>query len=187
MIRAFLAIRPSDEVLRSLEAMQKEIAGGGIDARWVAADATHLTVQFLGDVRESELPEIERGLREGLRAVQPFALDCRGLGVFPNQKRPRVVWAGLHGEGLAALAEAVETVLSPLGFPPEERELVPHLTLGRLRSARGTESLVRIIKANGDREFGVSRIDRVVLYRSRLRPDGAEYTPLVQFPLDTAL
>jgi 2'-5' RNA ligase len=187
MIRAFLAIRPSDEVLRSLESLQKELAAGGIDARWAAADAIHLTVQFLGDVREPELPEIERGLRDGLRAVQPFDLECRGLGVFPNQKRPRVVWAGLHGDGLSALAEAVETVLSPLGFPPEERELVPHLTLGRLRSARGTESLVRMVKIAADREFGVSRIDRVVLYRSRLRPDGAVYTPLVQFPLDAAL
>lgn len=186
MIRAFLAIRPADDVLRSLKAAQEELGQAGIDARWVSADALHLTVQFLGDVREPEVPEIERGLREGLAALPPFELDCRGLGVFPNQKRPRVVWVGLHGGGLSALAEVTETVLSPLGFPPEERDVTPHITIGRLRSIRGAESLVRIVKGSGDRGFGTSHIDHATLYRSQLRPEGAVYTRLVTFPFAPA-
>ncbi len=74
-------------------------------------------------------------------------------------------------------------MLSPLGFPPQERELTPHITLGRVRSARGWEALSRLLKASGDRSFGLSRIDQITLYRSQLRPDGAVYTPLVTFPL----
>lgn len=182
MIRAFLALRPDDEVLKSLRAVQQELGQAGIDARWVGADAIHLTIQFLGDVREHELPEISRGLGEAVAAVKPFDVEFRGLGVFPNQKRPRVVWVGLHGEGIAALADVVETVLSPLGFPPEERELTPHITLGRLRSARGTETLVRIIRGSGDRVLGTSRVSSLTLYRSHLRPDGAIYTPVSTFP-----
>ncbi|MBI2962759.1 MAG: RNA 2',3'-cyclic phosphodiesterase [Deltaproteobacteria bacterium] len=186
MIRAFLAIRPADDVLRNLKAAQEDLGQAGIDARWVSANALHLTVQFLGDVREAEMPEIERGLREGLAALPPFDLECRGLGVFPNQKRPRVLWVGLHGAGLSSLAEATETVLSPLGFPPEERDFTPHITLGRMRSTRGAESLVRIVKASGQRSFGTSRIDHATLYRSHLRPEGAVYTPLVAFPFAPA-
>lgn len=183
MIRAFLAIRPDDEVLKTLKEVQQELGQAGIDARWVTADAIHLTIQFLGDVREHELPEIERGLREAIATVRPFDVDFRALGVFPNQKRPRVVWVGLYGEGIALLSDVIETVLSPLGFPPEEREMTPHITLGRLRSVRGTETLVRIIRASSERSFGASRMSAVTLYRSQLRPDGAVYTPVTSFPL----
>ncbi|HSD10368.1 MAG TPA: RNA 2',3'-cyclic phosphodiesterase [Candidatus Binatia bacterium] len=183
MIRAFLAIRPTDDVIGRLTEVQSELSESGADVRWVSAETLHLTIQFLGEVRESEVPEIERGLQQGLSTLAPFEIECRGLGIFPNQKRPRVVWVGLHGAGIAALAERVEIVLSPLGFPPEERELTPHITLGRLRSARGWEALARLLKANGDRSFGMSRIDHITLYRSQLRPEGAVYTPLVKFSL----
>jgi len=74
-------------------------------------------------------------------------------------------------------------VLSPLGFPPEERDLTPHITIGRVRSARGAEGLVRALKENGDRSFGSCRVDEVILFRSQLRSDGAVYTPLVAIPL----
>jgi RNA 2',3'-cyclic 3'-phosphodiesterase len=183
MIRAFLAIRPTDDVIGRLTEVQSELAEGGGDVRWVSPQTMHLTIQFLGEVQESEVPEIERGLRQGLGALSPFEVECRGLGVFPNQKRPRLVWVGFHGPGIATLADRTEIVLSPLGFPPQERELTPHITLGRVRSARGWEALARVLKANGDRSFGLSRIDQITLYRSQLRPDGAVYTPLVTFPL----
>jgi RNA 2',3'-cyclic 3'-phosphodiesterase len=185
MIRAFLAIRPAADVIQKLVEVQSELAEAGADVRWVNGDSMHLTLQFLGNVREAEMPEIERGLRETLAPLAPFAIECRGLGVFPSQKRPRVVWVGLHGDGIGRLADAIETVLSPLGFPPEERTFTPHITIGRARSARGTENLVRLLKANFDRSFGSSTIDRATLYRSQLRPDGAVYTPLVEFPLSS--
>ena len=183
MIRTFLAIRPDDTVLERVAEMQTKLGDAGADVRWVSRDSMHLTIHFLGDVRESELPEIERGLSEGLANLAPFDLECRGLGVFPNQKRPRVVWVGLAGEGLDRLAGSVETVLSPLGFPPEERDFTPHITIGRLRSARGTENLVRALKANAESSFGTSRIDSMTLFKSQLRADGSVYTPLHTFTL----
>jgi RNA 2',3'-cyclic 3'-phosphodiesterase len=183
MIRTFLAIRPADHVIDEVAAMQAKLGDAGADVRWIARDSMHLTIHFLGDVREAELAEIERGLAEGLAAVVPFDLECRGLGVFPNQKRPRVVWVGLDGEGLERLAESVETVLSPLGFPPQERDFTPHITIGRVRSARGSENLVRALKANAESSFGTSRIDFVTLYKSQLRAEGSVYTPLATFTL----
>ncbi|MGH7897860.1 MAG: RNA 2',3'-cyclic phosphodiesterase [Candidatus Binatia bacterium] len=182
MIRAFLAIQPAENVLQSLEALQVELGETGADARWVRREAMHLTIQFLGDVRENELPQIQSGLGEALCEQQPFEIECRGLGVFPNQKRPRVVWVGLRGEGLVRLAERTETVLSPLGFPPEERDLTPHITLGRVRSMRGWEGLQRVLKVSGERSFGSSTIDHATLYRSELRPDHAVYTVIAEFP-----
>lgn len=182
MIRAFLAIRPVDQVIQNVAEIQATLAESGADVRWAPSQSLHLTIQFLGQVRDEEMPEIERGLRDRLGALSPFELECRGLGVFPSQRRPRVVWVGVKGDGIARVAENTEIVLSPLGFPPEERELSPHITLGRLRSARGWENLARLLKAHGERSFGTSLVDHATLYRSELRPDGAVYRPLVKFP-----
>jgi 2'-5' RNA ligase len=95
-------------------------------------------------------------------------------------KKPRVLWVGLYGGGLAELVERTETALSPLGFPPEEREFTPHLTIARFRSTRGWERLLAAIKDARDQSFGVSRIAKATLYRSELRADGPVYTSLTE-------
>lgn len=186
MIRTFLAINPSEEVLENLKGLQNELRQTGADVRWIAAAAMHLTIQFLGEVREAEIAGIERALVESFRTQRPFDMESRGLGVFPNQRKPRVLWAGLHGAGLREIAERAETALSPLGFPPEERESDPHITLGRIRSMRGWEHVAAAIRDGGERSFGASRVDRATLYRSDLRPDRAVYSPIVVVPFGGA-
>ena len=96
------------------------------------------------------------------------------------------MWVGLRGDGLAAMADAVEGALAPLGFPPEGREFSAHLTLGRVRSLRGWEALSRALQTHRERPFGRSRIVEATLYKSDLRPDGSVYTPLRVFPLGRA-
>ncbi len=182
MIRAFLAIRPAPQVLDRLAAFQTELAKTGADVRWITGDSLHMTVQFLGDVRESELATIERGLVESFAEQPPIDVECRGFGVFPNQKKPRILWVGLEGDGLASVAERTEIALAPIGFPPEEREFHPHISVGRMRSTRGFDSLLRALKTYGTEGFGSSRIDHAILYKSDLRPDRSVYTPLVTIP-----
>lgn len=182
MIRTFLAIRPSPETLASIGEYQTELQETGADVRWIEPSSIHLTIQFLGDVRESEIAGIERSLEQSLRPQPPITIECRGSGAFPNLKKPRVVWIGIRSEGLSMLAERVEIALSPLGFPPEEREFNPHLTLGRIRSPRGLDRMIARLRENGERSFGVSRIDRAVLYKSELRPTGSLYTPIAELP-----
>ena len=180
MIRSFLAIHPSSETLALLGGFQSEIGETGADVRWVEPSSIHLTIQFLGDVRDSELSGIERSLEQSFRQQPPLEIDCRGMGVFPNLKKPRVVWVGIRSEGLSALADRTEIALAPLGFPPEERAFNPHLTVGRVRSPRGLEPLIALLRESGDRPFGKSRIDRAVLYKSDLRPTGSVYTPIAE-------
>lgn len=187
MVRTFLAINPSAEVLERIEDFQRELRESGADVRWVAPTAMHMTVQFLGEVREEEIPGIERGLVESFRDEAAAEVEFHGSGVFPNLRKPRVLWVGLSGDGLSRISERAETALSPLGFPPEEREFRPHLTLGRLRSMRGWDRLLPLLKANGDRRFGTTRVAEIVLYRSDLRPSGAVYTPLARLPLGSAV
>lgn len=182
-LRAFLAVRPSDGVLAEIASASAELAAASSEVRWLPSDGLHVTLKFLGDVPEAEVPGIERALEERFLESSPVDVELRGLGVFPNWKKPRIVWAGLHGDGLVELVDAAERALSPLGFPPEGREFEPHLTIGRLRSMRGWESLSRALQAARERSFGAFRIREVTLYKSVLRPEGSLYTPLRTFAL----
>ena len=181
MIRTFVAIQPSVEALGSIAVVQEELRGAGADVRWVKPEAMHLTLQFLGDVRESEMAGIERTLSSSFAEHEPFDVECRGLGVFPNQRKPRILWVGLVGDDLELLAERTEIALAPLGFPPADREFRPHLTLGRLRSMQGFDAIAAALRTSSERSFGTIRIDRAFLYRSDLRPTGSVYTALATF------
>lgn len=182
MIRSFVALPLGDRILGALGAFQEELRPATNDLRWVRPESMHLTLQFLGDVPGREVPDISRALEEVFARQAPIDVECRGVGVFPNFRRPRTLWVGLAGDGLETLAERCEVVLAPLGFPPAEREFRPHVTLARVRNPRGFGAIAPAVRAAGERSFGTTRIDGAILYRSELRPDGASYTPLARLP-----
>ena len=114
----------------------------------------------------------------------PSCCASPGLGFFPNARRPRVFWAGVEADPqLAALAEAIEAKLDPLGIPAEKRDFHPHLTLARFDSPQGTQALVAAVEALAAPEFGGETFNEFHLYQSVLKRSGAEYTRLVTYPL----
>lgn len=156
--------------------------------RWVKADGIHLTLKFYGDVSTELVPQIEAGLTGAAEGVPPLRLRIEGLGVFPNPRRPQVVWAGLVGDlaGLGALQAAVEAMSAKLGFAREARAFTPHLTLGRVKDglqAGQQMQLLDFIASGRTRRFGEYEADRLTLMRSDLRPTGAVYTALFVAPL----
>ncbi|HET6923760.1 MAG TPA: RNA 2',3'-cyclic phosphodiesterase, partial [Anaeromyxobacteraceae bacterium] len=146
-LRLFVALDPPEPVRRRIAAMQLELrraAGRHADqVRWVAPEDVHLTLQFLGAVPEERLEALRGALAALARQARPLALELKGAGGFPSARRPRVVWVGVGGEiaPLADLAAGLGRRLAPLGFPPEDRPLSPHLTLGRAREGRGAPGL----------------------------------------------
>lgn len=154
------------------------------DVRWINRESLHLTLKFLGQVDEAKLEAIQAAVHDAVAPVPRFTISCRGLGVFPDIRRPRVIWAGLEGAALATLAGAAEAALAPLGFPREAREFRPHLTIGRWREgARGGDALRSELERWRHHDFGASAVDEAVLFQSVLKRGGAEYTPLKIFPL----
>ncbi|MFC1889520.1 RNA 2',3'-cyclic phosphodiesterase, partial [Thermodesulfobacteriota bacterium] len=112
--------------------------------------------------------------------LRPFRLHLGGLGAFPNMRRPRVIWAGMT-EGarkLERIAADLEAGLGRLGFAWEKRRFSAHLTLGRTRSARGLNELVRRVKRYSDFDMGDMQVEDVSLFKSDLRPTGPIYTRL---------
>jgi len=137
----------------------------------------------LGSVEPSHLEQVHHALEAAVGAYSALHVEVRGLGAFPSLRRPRVLWVGLQGSGLVALAARVDAALTPLGFAPEAHAFTPHITLGRVNSLRGWSRLEEVFKGHLDDDFGDSDVAVVTIYRSTLQRSGAVYTPLWTIPL----
>jgi 2'-5' RNA ligase len=183
-VRLFVAAALPDEVRARLGAAQAALARLPLDVRWTRPEGIHLTFTFIGEVPAERVDPIRRALRESCGGLSPAALAARGVGVFPDRGRPRVIWAGVVGDLEAAgrVKNAVDAALAPLGVVAEARPFRPHLTLGRVTGSRGGDWRVAIDPHAGD-EFGVFAVEACVLFESRLLPGGARYQALETVPL----
>ena len=188
-VRAFIALRLDATVEREIAALidrlrTPESSDQESTIRWVRSANFHLTLFFLGPaVPRERLMPIAQALDAIAEVTAPFVIAARGVGVFPNLARPRVIWIGLEGVDLSALAARVANAAARCGFTPESRAYTPHLTIGRMRSPRPQQRLGASLGDIADLNFGVSRIERVVLYRSEPGPRSSTYHELAAFPL----
>jgi 2'-5' RNA ligase len=153
------------------------------DARWVRMEGAHVTLKFIGEV-PVERVEVIRAALGAVPPRPPIELRFAGLGFFPNERRPRVFWAGIEGGApLRELAAEIETRLAALGIPREEREFHPHLTLARFDAAGNLGPLRAAAGEFAATEFGRTRAGEFHLYQSVLKSAGAEYTRLATYRL----
>ncbi len=192
-VRAFIAVDLSLEVQRGLEAAlgQLQQALRGDTVRWVPPRNMHLTLKFLGDVSIKNLDQIKAILAAEANLHDAFDIHVGGLGAFPSMRRPRVIWVGVQApDVLGQLQHEVDVQTARLGYPQEERNFSPHLTLGRVGRNASSEETGKIAKVLSDSkvgELGTARIAEVHLYRSDLNPQGAVYTRLYTAPFKTSI
>ena len=141
----------------------------------------HITLKFIGGTDPGNLRRIQSALA-GIRSDQPVTLEFRGVGFFPNEKRPRVFWIGAEASpNLKTLAADVDQSLHQLGFALEERQFTPHLTLARFSTPSIPPKLAAAAKENAARSFGSLTAREFHLIESKLKSTGAEYTTLQSF------
>ncbi len=146
---------------------------------WVAPENYHLTVRFLGEVAEEKLPQLLEVGKKAAQEAKPFVLDLEVLGGFPQAKAARVFWVGPKAESpeFRKLCQRVEEAVQALGFPPEKKEPLPHVTLARFKTPKD----LRPILPREALAIPEVRVERLTLMRSELRPEGAKYTPLASW------
>jgi len=180
-MRLFIAVDPSDDVRSAIAAVRSR--GPANDrVRWTADANLHLTIQFLGEVPPAEAAAV----RTALRGVWTPAFDVRvyGLGFFPDERRARVLWAGIRSDGLSRLAGEVRSRMEKLGIG-DTRQFRPHLTLARSRGRSTMDpKFVDWAGAFHDRSFGEFSVTRFFLYESRLQPSGPIYSIVERYELD---
>jgi len=193
MLRTFIAVELDARLKAALAEAQASLRDpvSPRAVRWVQLEGIHLTLKFLGDTPLDKIEGIKAALARAAGQVAPFTFTVGGVGCFPDLRRPRVVWVGVHEPtgSLARLWQAVESQVAPLGFPTEKRPFSPHLTLGRVqRYVSGSElreigQVVAASAADAPSSLGEMAVTTVVYIKSDLRPTGAVYTTLFEAAL----
>jgi 2'-5' RNA ligase len=180
-LRLFVAIEIPGEIREKLAAFLTDMRGVAPQAKWIRAENLHITLKFLGETDGAKVQAAKDGL-EKIRSEGPVALEFRGLGFFPNEKRPRVFWVGMEASGnLMGLAQDIDQGMHKLGFPLEDRPFAPHLTLARFNPPGLPPKLGLAVKENALRKFGAFSARKFDLVESKLKPSGAEYTTVQSF------
>lgn len=189
VVRSFIAIDLPDSLFGQLEQVSENLQGllEGMPIRWIAVPNIHLTLKFLGDVSEKNIPMIKEILKTEAASHKHFEVSVGGFGVFPNFTRPRVIWVGVEApDELENLQRRIDVETARLGYVPDRRKYNPHLTLGRVsRNANPKEvrSISTVLRKQRVGFLGAVRISEVNLFRSDLGPRGAVYTKMFTAPI----
>ena len=186
MIRAFVALDFPPAVKAAVSELLARLTRTAGHISWITPRGVHLTLKFLGNIPVSRLEGIKRALRAAVENIAPFNLQLGGLGLFPDQGQPRVIWWGLASDSsrLGRLAGNLERELAKCGFVREKRPFTPHLTLGRIRRLKQpARQLRQYLEQTELPACPAIEIKEVVLMQSTLSNSGAVYDRLASFPL----
>jgi 2'-5' RNA ligase len=179
--RTFIAIDPGKDIRNRLVALQEQLAKTGTEVKWVERENLHVTLLFLGEVDERDLPAVCKAVTDVAQQTLTFPMSVERASCFGSPRRPRTLWAGV-GEGTQAactLHDALELPLLELGcYRREERQFTPHITLGRVKSNRPTDKLAAALAKNAGWQGGETLVREVLVMGSELTPEGPVYTVL---------
>ena len=188
-MRVFVAVDVGDavrrEAARVVSALQMKLEAAKTPPRvaWVKPAALHVTIRFLGEVEPADVERITPLLAPPI-PLAPFEVQWRGIGTFPSNRHPRALWLGVTNGAaqLAAIEAEVSKRLTGAAVELDDRVLLPHLTLGRVKMAGAGLDWPKILQS-AEVKNATSFIDRVTLYQSKLSQYGPHYTELVSAPL----
>ena len=185
-IRAFIAIEPPEDILLAISRLQEKLKreiNGRIS--WTKTQGRHLTLKFFGDISAEYVKNICLAVENRIASVSSLNLKVEKLGVFPDARRPRVLWCGVSGDGekLSLLQKQLETDFEGIGFPKEDRPFRAHLTLGRIKEPHGLTGISEALTKQKDFVAGVFECKELIFFQSKLLTQGAVYTKLAEFKL----
>ena len=184
-IRTFIAIKIPAELQKAFEELIGHMRRTPGDVRWVNPHSVHITLKFLGEISAEEMERVFGGMEEAVAGIPAFSLVTGSKGAFPNLKRPRVYWVGLAETGdshLFRLQKNIEKEMALCGFPKEERAFKAHLTVGRVKSARGMEAISELFMKYPFPQIEFTA-NEVLVMKSELTPRGPIYSVQKAFSL----
>ncbi len=185
-MRLFVSVDLPETLTESVADLQAVFEGAS-GLNFVDPGQVHVTLKFLGEVDEEQVPELEAELEAAVAdaAIDPFTVRFGGLGVFPDLEYISVVWLGVEmgGDQLRQLHEAIEARTTAMGFDPEEHDFTPHVTLARMEHAGGKDLVQEAVRTR-DPTVGETRVTSVRLTESTLTRDGPQYSTVERLSLE---
>ncbi len=184
-MRLFLSVDLPDPLAAAVADVQERLADAD-GLTFVDPEQAHVTLKFLGDVDEDRVPTVEDAVETAIddAAVEPFEASVDGIGVFPSLDYISVVWVGIGAgsDELTRLAAAIERETTAVGFDPEDHEFTPHVTVARMKDARGKRHVREVVRDDPP-TLGSFRVEQVRLKESTLSSDGPTYETVTRFGL----
>ena len=183
MKRLFVAARidPGKKFFDRLHALENQLKHERI--KWVEDHNVHITLKFFGETEERKIPEINNILLSVAGKIAPFDLSLQKLGIFGSSYNPKVVWVGIEPyEGLVSIMKLMQDELKRIGYEPDRQNLVPHLTLGRIKFLKDKQLFQRSLDQYRDLSSQVMNVSSYLLFESILRKEGPIYLSLQSFP-----
>ena len=188
-MRCFVAIDIDQDVRAGLKSLQGRIRRSGFDepaVKWVRTEQIHLTLKFLGEIKDKDLVEVCQIVEEVASAGAKFSFTVKGVGVFGSPAK--VLWAGIEqNEYLLRLQKELNNRLAEVGFSADRRGFSAHLTLCRIKNASAGRKMAQIATEYGDLEIGSTTVDSICVYKSELTKRGPDYTLLSRGQLQHTL
>lgn len=177
-IRCFIAIPIAQEIKEELISLQEQLKKAEAQVKWVKPDSIHLTLKFMGNVPRNKIISVTKIIKEIAHKKEWFEISLDTLGAFPSIKKPRVIWVGLRDpqKRMKQLAQELDRRLFSIGLPKEEKEFVPHLTLGRVKKLDNRDKLVEIMSSLKVVFAGKMLVTKINLMKSQLTPAGPIYS-----------
>ncbi|MGQ9759301.1 MAG: RNA 2',3'-cyclic phosphodiesterase [Candidatus Methanomethylicaceae archaeon] len=181
-VRAFLAFEVSEGVKSRIMEFEDELKECGADIKLVERENLHVTMKFLGEVGKEVLESIY-GIMDSLSGGK-FEIRVEGVGAFPNLRVLRVLWVGITegADRVIDIQRYLDDQLVKLGFR-KERDFVPHITVGRVKTPRNKENVIRVLEKYRRHYFGTSTVGSLLLKKSVLTPRGPVYSNLKEVEL----
>ncbi len=182
-MRVFIAIDLLPEIKKAIGTVIERLKAVKAPVKWVEEENLHITLKFLGEIPEDKLKRLEETVKRTVEAFKPFQVSFEGGGVFPNEKRPRVIWIGTKegNKEIASLAKKLEENLAANGLgKKEEREFNSHVTIGRVKTPGNLAPLMEKITEVRGLNFGKETVEGVAIMQSTLTPKGPIYKPVVR-------
>ena len=180
-LRTFIAVDLGKAIRDRLVSLQERLAQSGAPVKWVEVENLHVTLLFLGEVDERDVPAVCTVVADVCRQHAAFTASVERASCFGNPRRPRTLWVGV-GTGkqeLCALHDALEPPLLDLGcYRREERKYTPHVTIGRVKTDRPSDTLAAALAKHADWHAGEVLVRELLVLSSELTPDGPIYTVL---------
>lgn len=184
-IRCFIAIELPEDLKIQIGRYIAELRALAPHIKWVKENALHITLKFLGELPKGRVDQIITTLMPLRQQQAPLKLSLAGIGAFPNEKKPRVIWLGIEPtprDLFFKLYHRVESYLEAIGIGREKRKFSPHLTLARIKIFQDVASIFTYVQEHPF-QAAAFPVHEIVLMRSFLKPDGAEYRVIQKYPL----
>jgi len=187
-MRCFIAIDIDEQIRKSLSILQKELQAKvdirSSDVKWVSPEATHLTLKFIGEIKDEQVVEICNITKDVASRHKSFDFTVESVGQFGGRSA-KVLWVGAGHDcnNLLQLQQDLDEELALAGWPKETRKFSGHLTLCRIRNQKAGIKLVQAAREYENLKLGIVSADSVCVYESRLTPKGSIYTALGNYDL----